>query len=271
MASNSSTVASGDDALYSQYNDLRKDVLEKAGEYVVAGGSANAITLTIDSQIASYVTGQVFVFKASASNTGAVTINVNGRGIKPFVYDISTAMSGGEIISGKVYIGIYDGTNIRSLGVLTSQADLNKLTDGSNIPITGHIHLDIACFAGTDILSAEANTVRQYLGSDTGTYKKVKEIKVNRVGTYTVSFQLADLSASAVVYGRVYKNGAAIGTERSTGSSSYQTYTEDFTFAIGDLVQIYYKRQTGGIVATRNFNLKYSIKIDSADGTVNLD
>ena len=43
-----------------------------------SGGTANAQTLTPTPAIPAYYAGQTFVFKASASNTGATTLNVSG-------------------------------------------------------------------------------------------------------------------------------------------------------------------------------------------------
>lgn len=48
------------------------------GHYCTVGGTANAITLTTGVGLTSLTTGMQFRFKASAQNTGAVTIAVDG-------------------------------------------------------------------------------------------------------------------------------------------------------------------------------------------------
>jgi hypothetical protein len=58
-------------------------------------------------------------------------------------------------------------------------------------------------------------------------------------GTYRVSFLLAIANATATAHGRIYKNGVAFGTERTTNSISYVQFTEDLTFAAGDTLQLY--------------------------------
>ena len=57
MATNldSAVVAGGDDALATQYNNLRKDVLQNAGDYENAGGTGDIITLSVDAQITAYL------------------------------------------------------------------------------------------------------------------------------------------------------------------------------------------------------------------------
>lgn len=84
------------------------------GPTVTAGGTANAITLTYSVAPAAYYTGQVFTFKAGATNTGATTVNVNSLGAKNLYVD-AAACVGGEIISGKWYVIGYDGTQFQLL------------------------------------------------------------------------------------------------------------------------------------------------------------
>jgi len=60
-------------------------------------------------------------------------------------------------------------------------------------------------------------------------------------GTVRVSFEMKTNNPGASAYGRIYHNGVAIGTIRSTSSTSYVLYSEDIShnFEIGDTIQIY--------------------------------
>lgn len=81
------------------------------------------------------------------------------------------------------------------------------------------------------------------IGTNSTTYVKIREFRMNNAGTIRVSFTFAgDDSGSG--YCRVYKNGVGIGTEGYTGNT-YQTVVQDFTVAANDLIQIYAKNPNG--------------------------
>lgn len=74
-------------------------------QYVAAvGGTPNAITLTPTTPISSYQAGQAFSFIALAQNTGATTIATSGLAARNLLYADGTAMSGGELQAGSVYM-----------------------------------------------------------------------------------------------------------------------------------------------------------------------
>lgn len=64
-----------------------------------AGGTANAQTATISPAPSAYVTGQLFCYTPTVSNTGATTINFNSLGALTASY-MGFACVGGEIVSG---------------------------------------------------------------------------------------------------------------------------------------------------------------------------
>lgn len=69
------------------------------------------------------------------------------------------------------------------------------------------------------------------------TNAKVAEYKVSRAGTLRTIFSI--YANTGTTYGRVYVNGVATGTNRSTTLTTPQYYTDDITVAKGDLVQLY--------------------------------
>lgn len=128
MTLNTSTVVADTDILASQYNDLRKDIIELGGEYAVATGSGGAYAVTIDSQITSLATGFTVKFKANHTYSGSPTLNINGIGAVN-ISNLST------VTSGRIYIGVYDGTgpdfvlfeaNVNQGIVLTSGEDISQ-------------------------------------------------------------------------------------------------------------------------------------------------
>lgn len=98
-----------------------KDVAQDASRLYwagVAGGTANALTLDlpIETELDSYQPGQVFRFIASATNTGAVTVNVEGLGVKAVTKNGSTELLPGDIGAGAVFEVAYDGTQFQLAG-----------------------------------------------------------------------------------------------------------------------------------------------------------
>lgn len=115
-------------------------------------------------------------------------------------------------------------------------------------------------FAAGDTLRTSADTERSK--TDDETYTKVKECQVKRYGTLRIKFDLKwnGGGGASNVSARIYKNGSAVGTERTTNSTTYVTYSEDISgWEPNDLCQLYYK--TGGVsgnqVSTQNFRLYY--------------
>jgi hypothetical protein len=83
-------------------------------------------------------------------------------------------------------------------------------------------------------------------------YVVLKETLITTTGIMRTSFDLKQSNALAVAYGKVYRNGVAVGTERTTSLTTYQTFTEDILFAAGDLYQIYVKVSGGWSAFVRN-------------------
>jgi len=84
--------------------------------YATCGGTANAITLTNSPVVASYASPLRLKFKATNTNSGATTVNVDGLGTKN-IYKLSgtslIALTGNEIVSGAIYELNYDGTQFQ--------------------------------------------------------------------------------------------------------------------------------------------------------------
>ena len=56
----------------------------------------------------------------AVTNTGATTLNVNGTGAKAVTKNGTTALSGGELVSGQEYVLLYDGTQFQIVGLMAS-------------------------------------------------------------------------------------------------------------------------------------------------------
>lgn len=118
------------------------DMQQMPFNFAVAGGSSNALTLTLTPAPSGYAQPMTIMFRASSTNTGAATIDVNGLGARN-LYKISggtvTALTAGDIISGGLYIAVYDGTQFQVYGlqstglVSVSQGNLNTSTGSISV------------------------------------------------------------------------------------------------------------------------------------------
>jgi len=143
---------------------------------------------------------------------------------------------------------------------------------------TGDRTDDIAIFRATDGLWSVRNVTRIYFGgpddvplgsgggktgvftpgdivlADTGLlvpeevtseiYEKIVEIQLGQGGAVRVTAVMAVTPESGLTaYGRVYRNGVAVGTEWSTTTDNYEIFTEDIGgWSPGDACQFYLRR-----------------------------
>jgi len=86
---------------------------DNSGKYFDTIGSSNTYVVTASPVISSYVEGLSFYIKASFTNTGAATLNVNALGAKSITKNGTGALASGDIESGSIYEVIYDGTQFQ--------------------------------------------------------------------------------------------------------------------------------------------------------------
>jgi|LGOV01.1.fsa_nt_gb hypothetical protein len=93
------------------------------------------------------------------------------------------------------------------------------------------------------------------------TYVKLKEfeIKTQHIsGTLRIAFDMKTSSLNKTAYGRIYKNGSVVGTERSTDAVTYVAKSADISgWKSGDLIQLYvHQYSAGGYYAyVKNFRV----------------
>lgn len=79
----------------------------------VAG--TDTITASLSPALTAYANGQIFTLIPANSNTGAVTININGLGAKSITKNGSTALVAGDLVAGVEYSLQYDGTRFQKV------------------------------------------------------------------------------------------------------------------------------------------------------------
>ena len=112
--------------------------------YITAAG-ADTITGTVTPTLTAYATGQQFSFVAAGTNTTAVTLNIDGVGVKAVTRAGTTALAAGDILTGQVAIVEYDGTQFQLL-------DPNAFT---NLRVSGTLGVTgVTTLTGAATLSA---------------------------------------------------------------------------------------------------------------------
>ncbi len=127
-----------------------------AYQYLASVSGSNTITASISPAITAYAAGQVFRFVASASNTGATTININSLGAKAITKYGTTALSTGDILINGIYEVVYNGTQfqlINSSIEFSGGTVANATTFNSDITMSGSMD---KWAKGADVASATA-------------------------------------------------------------------------------------------------------------------
>lgn len=76
-------------------------------------------------------------------------------------------------------------------------------------------------------------------------------------GIIRAKFDLRRRNGGYAAYGQIYRNGVALGTSRTTGTTTYATFSENLAFAPYDLIQLYFWGTTNYGSAVQNFRLYY--------------
>jgi hypothetical protein len=91
----------------------------------IQGGTDKLITVTgtdtltgsLTPVLTAYAAGNLFSFVVVNTNTGAVTINIDGVGVKSITKSGSTALAAGDMVATQVALIEYDGTRFQLLNV----------------------------------------------------------------------------------------------------------------------------------------------------------
>jgi len=118
-----------------------------AAQYAqLQGGTDKLITVTgtdtltgsLIPVLTAYAAGNQFSFVAANTNTGAVTINIDGVGVKSITKNGATALVAGDIVSGSIVVIEYDGTRFQMVNAAnTSKLVAKTSSTGSAVLPTG--------------------------------------------------------------------------------------------------------------------------------------
>lgn len=125
----------------------------------------NTYTATVTPTFTGYYEGQKFTIKFTNANSGASTININGKGAKSLVKEGSTALTAGDIKAGEIKFLVYDGTNMQVVGGGSVDEDAFWKTSGTTT-------LTTTSPSTNNVVNIPHNEVDAFTIKSTNTYLK---------------------------------------------------------------------------------------------------
>lgn len=147
-----------DAARYSQIQGGTDKLITVTGTDTLTGSLTPALT--------AYAAGNQFSFVVANTNTGAVTINIDGVGSKSITRTGSTALVAGDMVAGQVVLIEYDGTRFQLLNgnSFTNLVVSGTETIGGTLSVTGATTLSAALtYGGVTLTNAVTGTGKMVL------------------------------------------------------------------------------------------------------------
>ena len=203
--------------------------------YFTSPVNGNSAYLTAEGKRTDYV-GGAWVDRATGSTPNAST-TVAGKVEKATSGEVtawtSTGWTGAEL-----FVWPAELKNVTDWFAATnSQAETWTATWVFINPVQLKTSFWWTPIAWTTITMCSSTTVTT---TNSATYIKKYQATIQRSWTYTVTFWIKTWW-SWFYYGRIYKNGVAFWTERTSNTTSYDTFNEDLTFAAWDTVELWLK------------------------------
>lgn len=185
-------------------------------------GSVTAAVLTFSQGPVSYAKGERFAFWANATNTDAMTLNINALGAKSILRGDGTALIAGDIGSGQFTELTYDGTAFR-------------IVNGAGAKYTGNV--TAATFTGNGVALTNLNASNlssgivpntvisgSYDGMDTLTANRIRLLSTTDASETSTAhgFQVgADNSANVIIDNNeiLFRNNGVLSAVNIVGSS----------------------------------------------------
>lgn len=145
---------------------VRYGQLQSNADKLLTVTGTDTLTATASPALTAYAAGNMFSFVVANTNTGAVTINIDGLGAKSITRTGSTALVAGDMVANQVALIAYDGTRFQLLDA-NSFTNLNvsgNETVGGTLNVTGATTLSAALtYGGVTLTNAVTGTGKMVL------------------------------------------------------------------------------------------------------------
>ncbi len=123
--------------------------------------ASDTYAISMTPNIAAYATGQKFIFTANTANTGACTLDVDGKGAKTIKKNHDADLADNDIEAGSVVEVVYDGTSFQ----MTSQLG-NAGGGGGDVTKVGTpVNDQIGVWTGDGTIEGNANATIDSTGA----------------------------------------------------------------------------------------------------------
>jgi len=127
-------------------------------------------------------------------------------------------------------------------------------TDVEEVDLPAEFSLE-DCTAGDNLVSYDDSTYPFFISE---AYTKTHELKMTaRDGTLRIKFTIQSYTEGKAVFGRIYRNGGAVGTERTHSASPLtREYSEDIAgWSKADLIQLYIHGESDNNVDSKQLRI----------------
>jgi hypothetical protein len=205
-----------------------------ADTLTVAKGGTGSTSLIAYQLLAGNGTGAVTTF---GNGTSGYVLTSNGAGALPSFQNVGVTLNNNNTWTGANAFN-YATTTFNSVAYKFPSADGASgqfLTTNGTGTLSWSDAIAFRYTVGSTTI-ASATTLEP---TQSATPVLLKEIKISSSGSGTVDVQFDLKTQSDSASARIYKNGVAFGTERTTTSTSFVTYNEYLNVSPNDLIQIY--------------------------------
>jgi len=202
-----------------------------ASRYALAAGTADAITLAPSPVITAYAIGQVFTFKATATNTTAMTANVNSVGAGDVKWPNGSALVAGAVVSGGMYqlevqatTPVFHIQTVSASPLPKSGGTMTGTLTMSGAAINAAKGADIASVAGITDIGAMTGNYGDVTGTNTSTGFGTVQAGTTRTVTFTGIQTLTYNATSLILPGaaNIVTAVGDVGTFVSLGSGNWK-------------------------------------------------